>query len=228
MSDNLDQFESELLGDLRAQASAHGATAVVPAKRRRTRRLVALGATALAGAALVWSATGLGSSPAFAIEPDGDVTIVTINRLESAEALEAALAEHGVTADVTFLPAGKDCAQGRYAPSTANADYYPWKDADIDVADGKIRVAYSEDWKQKGQTLVLVASITDGGFSGSLDVTDQPVSECQVIDIEPVGDEGSTTISTDDLPENCREVAKDEGPDLFGRETKVSTIECES
>ena len=54
-------------------------------------------------------------TPAYAVTGRNSGEIhVRVNRLEGAAGLEQALAEHGITADVTYLPAGKECARGRY------------------------------------------------------------------------------------------------------------------
>lgn len=64
-----------------------------------------LAAAAAATAYVVVSPGGPAVSPAYAVDrqSDGDV-VVTIHRLEDAAGLEAALAEHGIEADVDFEP----------------------------------------------------------------------------------------------------------------------------
>ena len=105
----LDPFESALLAELRREVAEHPAAA--PALRRAPRRrlkVVAAGAVAAAAATVVAvGLTGGGptASPAFAVDgnPDGSVD-VAVFRLDDADGLEAALAEHGIDATVNFVP----------------------------------------------------------------------------------------------------------------------------
>jgi hypothetical protein len=106
----LDPFETALLTELRREVAEHPATAA-PAPRRAPRRrlrVVAAGAVATAAATVVAvGLTGGGptASPAFAVaaSPDGTVSLV-IHRLDDADGLEAALADHGIDASVEFVP----------------------------------------------------------------------------------------------------------------------------
>lgn len=96
-SDDLDDFESALLADLRAVVTDRR-----PARRRT--RVLTLGGMAASAAAVVGAGLAVGgSSPAFAVhhQADGDV-VVTINRLDDSAGLERALAAQGVTADVDY------------------------------------------------------------------------------------------------------------------------------
>jgi len=80
-----------------------------------------LAAAAAAAAYVVVSPGGPAVSPAYAIDKqaDGDI-IVTIHRLEDAAGLEAALAEHGIDANVAFEPATRD--DTRYVTSPKRSD----------------------------------------------------------------------------------------------------------
>lgn len=134
----LDGFERALLTQLKDVAAAQGAAArsaaadsgrmphPSPAVRSPLRRpAVRLAAAAAAVAAGVggYLLSPAGSSPAFAVTTDagGDVT-VQVNRLEGADALEKALADKGIHADVSFPSKGMHCRDGRFtdagAPST--------------------------------------------------------------------------------------------------------------
>lgn len=98
----LDHFETTLLRELRTHVADRSS-------RRRSVRRRAAGAAIAAAAAAAVVVTGVGggvtASPAYAVEhaPDGDV-VVTINRLEDAAGLEAALATQGVDAEVSYRP----------------------------------------------------------------------------------------------------------------------------
>lgn len=131
-----DDFESRLLGHLKARVAERGAAAAPeetaetggtttgpPVWRRRGPRLALIGALALAGvvAALIVSAGGDDGSTAFAVEPQpgGGVTI-KIYSLEDASGLEAALAEAGIRSQINWLPAGMVCREPHYKPSVVH------------------------------------------------------------------------------------------------------------
>ena len=96
--------------ELRAHVATRDPEATpAPQPHRRHRRRWAAGLAAAAAAAsafVVVSPGGPAVSPAYAVDQqaDGDV-VVTIHRLEDAAGLEAALAEHGIEAEVSFEPA---------------------------------------------------------------------------------------------------------------------------
>ncbi|HZC73718.1 MAG TPA: hypothetical protein VE442_23705 [Jatrophihabitans sp.] len=102
----LDRFETELLAELRQHVAER--TAEPRPKSRPVRRHL----VAVAACAAVVVAVGVGglalrpdSAAAFSVEQqsDGDV-VVTIHDMSDADGLEQALAEHGVTADVSYDP----------------------------------------------------------------------------------------------------------------------------
>ena len=105
----LDSFETALLTELRREVTEHPAPAPAPRRAPRRRlKVVAAGAVATAAATVVAvGLTGGGptASPAFAVDgnPDGSVD-VAIFRLDDADGLEAALADHGIDATVNFVP----------------------------------------------------------------------------------------------------------------------------
>ena len=111
MNTRLASFEPRLLHELRAQVASTPA----PAPRRHRRLaggLVVAATAALAGVILV---PGLGAGPAYSVQEGnaGEVE-VEVHRLEDAAGLEAALADHGIAADIRYLPWGQACAPGRY------------------------------------------------------------------------------------------------------------------
>ena len=112
----LDRFETKLLDELRAHVATRPEVATPPPPSRRPHRrgrwAAGLAAAAAAATAyVVVSPGGPAVSPAYAVtqQADGDV-VVTIHRLEDAAGLEAALAEHGIEAEVDFEPDQFDVA----------------------------------------------------------------------------------------------------------------------
>ena len=92
----LDHFEQSLLTDLRGHV-AERAVAAVP-----------VGAGAAATAALF----ALSPTAAYAVTESGGEVVVTITRLDDADGLERALAEHGITADVDYSATLPDSPPG--------------------------------------------------------------------------------------------------------------------
>lgn len=113
MSTQLDSFETRLLDELDAfREQVVGASG----RRRTTRRRIVAGAgVAAAAVAGVLVIPGLGPTAAYSVSEgnSGQIT-VEVRRLEDASGLEEALAEHGVVADIRYLPYGQACAAGRY------------------------------------------------------------------------------------------------------------------
>ena len=113
MNAPLDSFESALLSRLREHVEEQ------PAEQpRSSRRRLLVGAIVTSAAAvMVVVVPGLGSTTAYSVQEGNSGTItVEVERLEDAGGLEAALAEHGVHADITYLPDRQECAPGRYTP----------------------------------------------------------------------------------------------------------------
>jgi hypothetical protein len=122
------RFEERLLDELKAvvaQRSPEEETAAGGAPRSRARRraprLAIGGAAVLAAAAAVLAlSSGSDNTPkAFAVEPQegGGVTIKVLSA-EDGAGLEAALAEAGISSQVTWLPAGMTCREPRFTPSS--------------------------------------------------------------------------------------------------------------
>ena len=102
----LNRFETELLIELRqyvAERAADDTRASSPLRHR----LVAVTASAAVAAALAVGGLVLhpDAAAAFSVEQQGDGDVViTIREMSDAEGLEHALAEHGVTAEVSYDP----------------------------------------------------------------------------------------------------------------------------
>jgi len=124
-------FEERLLARLKATVAERGAAAArleaeeaataTPAWRRRGPRLAFGGGVALAAAvaALSVSAGGDDTSKAFAVEPqEGGGTTFKVYGLKEAPALEQALNDAGIPAQVTWLPTGMACREPHFTPST--------------------------------------------------------------------------------------------------------------
>lgn len=94
----LTSFETALLSELRDNVSAR---ATAPKRRRRS--IAAVAAAGIAALATGIGLTTMGGSPAFAVDTsaDGDI-VVRIHELTDAAGLEQALADQGVTADVSY------------------------------------------------------------------------------------------------------------------------------
>lgn len=111
----LDPFEERLLARLRANVGATAkAPDAVPSRRLAfsPRRMALAGVAATVGAVVIWGATlGSNTSPAFAIDPQPDGFLIRINTFEDADKLEAALADMGIRADITYTEVGYECEE---------------------------------------------------------------------------------------------------------------------
>lgn len=193
MNAPLGSFESALLTRLREhvdQLPEHR-----PPRVSRTRLLVGAAATVAAAAAIVVFVPGLGSTTAYSVQEGNSGTItVEVQRLEDAEGLEAELAEHGVDADITYVPDGRKCAPGRYAPVSRSLS-----GMGLAMGSDLLRVTLPPGTVRDGETFVMAVSgaavppssaepsedgITNmGGFRGWSDfnVTAGPVQPCTVV-----------------------------------------------
>lgn len=128
----LDSFESALLSELREVVAERSAD---PPRRRRKPLLVAAAAAATVAASVGAVVFGFGTggpapaSAAYSVsaENDGDI-VVTIRRLDDAEGLEQALAEHGITAQVSYGGDVTNCVQFPVDDETG-----PCSDPDLDA-----------------------------------------------------------------------------------------------
>ena len=151
MNAPLDSFETALLTRLRE----HVVEQPAPRPRSsRSRTLLGSVATVAAGAVAVTVVPGLGTAPAYSVQEGNAGTIsVEVNRLEDARGLEAALAEHGVTAVVTYVPAGQQCADGRYTPVSR-----PLSGLQLSIGSDRLRVTLPPGTVRDGETFVMAVS----------------------------------------------------------------------
>lgn len=117
---DLDAFEASLLADLRAvahhQGAARAAGSAQRAPARHRARYLSLAGAVAATLAVALIVTVARPTPAYAVSGrNGQEITVTITRLEGAAGLEDALAQRGITAQVTYLPINTACAPSRYA-----------------------------------------------------------------------------------------------------------------
>ncbi|MGW5261498.1 hypothetical protein ACWEQG_11005 [Microbispora sp. NPDC004025] len=117
-----DTFEDRLLAELKAEIVAREARTHVPAVRRIARPRFLAGAAIAAAAAVAVPLVVGQQTPAYALtkNPDGSINL-KINEFRDPDQVERDLAKMGVPADITYLPLGKKCADGR-APFVAGDD----------------------------------------------------------------------------------------------------------
>ncbi|MGI5161324.1 hypothetical protein [Microbispora sp. CA-102843] len=116
-----DTFEDRLLAELKAEIAAREVRAHAPRRRSvRTRFLAGAGIVAAATAAAVAVPLVVGQqTPAYALTQHADGSIsLQINEFRDPDRVERDLARLGVRADISYLPLGKRCADGR-APFVA-------------------------------------------------------------------------------------------------------------
>jgi hypothetical protein len=172
---DLDAFETRLLVELRREVAEPA-----PAQRRTRRALglaAGVAATAVVGVVLV---PGLGTTPAYSVQEGnaGEIT-VEVNRPEDAAGLERALAEHGIDADVTYLPALQTCAPGRYTEVDREVGM------SLSIGTDLVRVTLAPGAVRDDETFVMVLSVepvTDGMSSSVLaEVARGPVGACDPV-----------------------------------------------
>lgn len=190
----LDPFETRLLAELRREVADSASHVPTPGRTRRWLAVSAgVAATAVLGVVLV---PGLGTSAAYSVsEGNAGEIQVEINRPEDAAGLERALAAHGITADVTYLPDLQSCAPDRYVPVDREVGLK------LGIGEEQIKVTFAPGAIRDGETFVMVWSVesltddelaaidaregtrTVNGFASSVlaDVTDGPVAPCQVV-----------------------------------------------
>lgn len=113
----LNRFETELLADLREHVAGRTPAPAAPPPPRWRRRAIRAGVGAAvvgAAAAVVFGYVASRPTPAYAVSVSDDGRIhVSVRSLSDEDGLQQALAEHGVTADITYLPPGMVCEQPR-------------------------------------------------------------------------------------------------------------------
>lgn len=155
--DELDAFEERLLVGLRREVEHHELDAPAshhPAPRRTRRVLVAAAGVAAATVAGVVLVPGLGPTPAYSVQEGNAGEIeVEINRPEDAAGLERALEEHGIEADVTYLPALQTCAPGRYDVVDRDVEM------GTTIGDDRVQVTLGPGAVRPGETFVFEWSV---------------------------------------------------------------------
>ncbi|NAZ87055.1 hypothetical protein [Kineococcus indalonis] len=164
--------------------SPHDAAGRSPVRRPAWRRpeLALTSAAGLTAAALAVVVTASVSRPlpAYAVSGGGgeDVT-VEVNRLEGEQALQDALRERGIAADITYLPSGTACRSGRYAEDRAPG-------LSLSVSAERFEVQIPAGAVGEGETFVLSASVTplDDGVQAAVDfgVARGAIAPCTVVD----------------------------------------------
>lgn len=183
----LDFFETRLLTELQEEVRRCGSLAppepVTPWRQPRVprrKRWVAAVVTAAAALVIATQVPGLGPTPAYAVtgRNNGEV-VVRVNRLEGADSLEQALRKHGIAADISYLPPGKECAPGRYTerrtPGMMLAVALKW--FEVTIPPGAVG---------KDDTFVLSASVVPipNGLRATTEfgIAVGTVKPCQVVD----------------------------------------------
>lgn len=188
----LDAFETALLADLQHQITQGQAAddsrlaevaSIRPTRRapQPRRRLLLAGAVAAAGALAVGVGVQVAQpQPAFAITgKNGEDITVRVMRLEGAKALEQALSDRGINADISYLPFGKTCASGRFTPA---------KGAEFLLRDATdwFEVLIPANSMGKADTFVLAASVKKGEKEVETridaDIARGPVAPCRIVD----------------------------------------------
>lgn len=189
MTNDLDTFEVRLLHELRQRTAEDQSLPVLsPTASNLRRRLVAGGAIAAAAAvAGILIVPGLGTTPAYSVqEGNSGEIIVEVNRPRDAPGLEALLAEHGVSADITYLEWPMQCADDRYikVPDDRSSGM------SMSIGAELLRLTLPPGAVQNGDTVVVSLSYrpivgTDGDFeftggesSVSFGVASGPVAAC--------------------------------------------------
>lgn len=148
-----------------------------PVAVRSRRPVLALASVATVALVVATAWVVARPAPAYAVSGgDGEEVTVTVSRLEGAEALEAALGERGIRADVVYLPGGQACQPGRHDDTGADLALTVGPDSfEVRIAPGAVAA---------GETFVLSAAATplDGGTGVSavvdLGISRGPVPAC--------------------------------------------------
>lgn len=157
MSTQLDSFEERLLAELRdyvAEPAAAGRRHEQRSRRLGSFRYVLRGIAVAAAIGAILMVPGLGSTPAYSVgEGNAGEVYVQINRPEDAAGLERALEEHGINADITYLPALQTCAPGRYTEVDRETNML------ASISEQHISVTLAPDTVRDGETFVLTWSV---------------------------------------------------------------------
>ncbi len=148
----LDSFETRLLAGLRREVAGGPVEVAAPRHARRALAAAAgVAATAVVGVLLV---PGLGTTPAYSVQEGNSGEIeVEINRPEDAAGLERELEEHGIEADVTYLPDLQECAPGRFTEVGRSVGIA------LQIGEEMVRVTLPPGAVRDGETFVMVLSV---------------------------------------------------------------------
>lgn len=185
-TENLDAFEVALLNQLHAVVDQQAVVTPPPVLRggstrwQQKRRWQVAGAAAAVVAGIALLVPALAPTPAYAVTGrNGGEVHVQVNRLEGADGLEQALAEHGITADITYLPPNKECAADRYT-------VVPTPGLTLSVSAYKFKVTIPADSVGKDETFVLDASVLpiSNGVQArvNFDIARGTIAPCAVVD----------------------------------------------
>lgn len=155
MNTELDTFETRLLAELRREVAAAPATEAAPAPVRTRRRALALAAGIAAATVVgVVLVPGLGTSPAYSVQEGNAGEIeVEITRPEDAAGLERALEDHGIAADITYLPDLQQCAEGRFTEVAREVGL------SLSIGEDLVRVTLPPGAVREGETFVMTMSV---------------------------------------------------------------------
>lgn len=180
----LDAFESRLLTELRVVVDERSDTPErAPKPMPTAHRPWALAGVAAAAATglVVWNVASP-DSPAYAVDEhsDGSVTF-SLFKSGAADGLETALAEAGISADITALPLGQMCAPGRYTAADVDIHQY------IDAQTHGTPITVPADLLAPGETLVVefrgdASDLSPGvTIAVGVEVAEGPVRPCEPI-----------------------------------------------
>jgi hypothetical protein len=183
----LDSFETALLARLKQEIGSEctNGPAIDPLPTKgpsspTRRRYAALVLAAAAITAIAILAHAIWPTPAFAVTGrNGREVTVKVMRLEGADQLEQALSDRGIPADVTYLPAGKECAPDRYEPVHTPG-------LALSVSSDWFKVTIPANAVGKGDTFVLAAAVVpfENGVKADVefDIAHGPVGSCHPVD----------------------------------------------
>ena len=185
----LDSFESALLSRLKEEVEARNQTspaepdapAGLPAQRRPRRWYAAAALVAASVTTAALATHALLPTPAYAVTGrNGSEIKVEVMRLEGSEQLARELRKRGIPADITYLPEGKICADGRYqAVRTPGLMLGGSEDSfEVTIPAGAVG---------KGDTFVLAASaptLIKNGFTVTVDfgIAHGAIGPCKIVD----------------------------------------------
>jgi hypothetical protein len=181
-------FQERLLDELKITVAQRGAEQEASTETgphssgwRPTRRLgIITGAGLAAAAALLVFNSGNNSTPkAFAVEPQGGGGVaITIYSPEDAAGLEEALAEAGVSAQVTWLRPGTTCREPRFTKSIVKSPLGGDFGGIGGAGPGKamtIGLISSQEWQERRQRY-LRGEITDAEYESPANILLDPES----------------------------------------------------